>query len=115
MRLKLVYAKYIPLKRFIALTLCPWIIIRKDKKDRFNATLKRHESTHALQQIECLWVGFFLLYILEYIIKVCCTFSLERAYKAISFEQEAYEHQDEIYYNEVRKHYAWIKYIFKLK
>ena len=111
--MKKIYNNIIPLKGFTALTMWPFIFIRNGKT--LTNRGERHETTHALQQIECLGIIFFILYGLEYLLKLCFTFSCAKAYMSISFEQEAYEHQDEVYYNEVRKHYAWIKYIFKLK
>ena len=51
-----------------------------------------------------------------YIIKiVICKFDSDRAYFSISFEQEAYAGQNKFSYNDTRKHYAWIKYLFTLK
>ena len=114
MKLKVVYSKYIPLKGFVALTLWPWIFVRKSAK--FTPMMKRHEATHAHQQVECLFVVFLIIYCLEWIIKyVLCGFDSDRSYRSISFEQEAYEHQEEIYYNDVRRHYAWLRYLFTIK
>ena len=114
MKLKVVYSKYIPLKGFVALTLWPWIFVRKSAK--FTPMMKRHEATHAHQQVECLFVVFLIIYCLEWIIKyVLCGFDSDRSYRSISFEQEAYEHQEEIYYNDVRRHFAWLRYLFTIK
>jgi hypothetical protein len=116
MKLKVVYNKYIPLKGFVALTLWPWIFVREDKSAKFTQMAKRHEGTHAHQQVECLLVGFLIIYCLEWIIKdVLCGFDSDRSYRSISFEQEAYEHQEEVYYNDVRRHFAWLKYVFTIK
>jgi hypothetical protein len=46
---------------------------------------------------------------------VLCGFDSDRSYRSISFEQEAYEHQEETYYNNVRRHFAWLKYVFTIK
>ena len=116
MKLKVVYTKHIPLKGFVALTLWPWIFVREDKSAKFTPMMKRHEATHAHQQEECLLVCFLFIYCLEWLVKIwICWFDLDRAYMSISFEQEAYEHQEEIYYNDVRRHYAWTKYLFTIK
>lgn len=116
MKLRVLYTKHIPLKGFVALTLWPWIFVREEKSAKFTPMMKRHEVTHAHQQLECLFVGFLFIYCLEWLVKMwICLFDLDRAYRSISFEQEAYEHQDEIYYNNVRRHYAWLKYLFTIK
>lgn len=137
MELKKIYTKFFPIKMYTALTICPYVFVREDERNRFTKKVERHETTHALQQIEMLVVGvvlavtlfccgygwyslipiplFFELYFAEWLIKIpFCRFNTDRAYMSISTEQEAYEHQDEFGYNNVRKHYAFIKYIFTL-
>lgn len=137
MKLKEIYNKYIPLKGFRAMTICPYVFVRKELKAFFTETARRHETTHALQQIEvlvvgillavCLWlygcgwyslipIGlYFELYALEWLIKLpFCLFDRVRSYMSIAFEQEAYEHQAEFYYNDVRRHFVWVKYLFTL-
>lgn len=126
-----------PFKGYTALTIYPFVFVREDERNRFTKKVERHETTHALQQIEMLVVGvvlavtllccgygwyslipiplFFELYFAEWLIKIpFCRFDTDRAYMSISTEQEAYEHQEEVYYNEVRRHYAWAKYVFTL-
>ena len=138
MKLKKIYSEYFPLKGFTALTICPFVFVRKDHIWNFTAKAERHETTHALQQKECLILGaviavamliagygwwsliplglFFELYAIEWLVKLpFCKLNGTRAYFSISTEQEAYEHQDEIGYNHVRKHYAFAKYIFTIK
>lgn len=114
--LKKIYTAHFPKKGFTALTILPFVFVRKDQKTKFGRKAERHETTHALQQAECLILLFFILYGLEWILKLpFCKFDTNRAYMSISFEQEAYEHQDEIGYNNVRRHYAFRKYIFTIK
>ena len=114
MELKRVYCKHFPFAGYKAFTLCPWVFIREKAKQRYTPTCHRHETTHALQQIETLWVLFFIIYGLEYVIKLCCCFNTDKAYRSVSFEQEAYATQGKVDYNDNRKHYAWIKYVFTL-
>ena len=116
MELKKIYTAHFPKKGFKALTIFPFVFVRKDMRDKYVDATERHEKTHALQQIEMLWLLFFVWYGLEYIIKiVICKFDSDRAYFSISFEQEAYAGQNKFSYNDTRKHYAWIKYLFTLK
>lgn len=116
MKLKKVFTNNFPKKGFTALTLFPFVFVRKDGREFFTLKTERHETTHALQQLETLYVIFFALYGVEWLIKLpFCKFDTQKAYMSISFEQEAYEHQDEFGYNNVRKHFAWIRYIFTLK
>lgn len=138
MKLKKIYSEIFPLKGFTALTIFPSVFVRKDRAEKFTAKVERHETTHALQQIELTIVGlilatislifgygwwsllflplFFWIYGLEWLIKLpFCKFDTLRAYMSISTEQEAYEHQDEFGYNNVRKHFAFLKFLFTIK
>lgn len=116
MKLKKIYSNIIPFEGYLAVTIWPFVFIRKELAHKFTPAAERHENTHGYQQLECLWILFFIIYFLEWIIKgIICFFANKNAYRSISFEQEAYEHEDEVYYNDVRKHYTWVKYIFKLK
>lgn len=114
--MEIIYDKNIPLKGFKAMTIWPFIFVRSDMKGYFTKKDERHETTHALQQIESLFLLFLLLYAVEWLVKLpICRFDGNRAYMSISFEQEAYEHQDEVGYNNVRRHYAWLRYLFTIK
>ena len=116
MKLRKIYTKHFPTKEYKALTIFPFVFVRKDMVEKFVDATERHETTHALQQLELLWVLFFVWYGLEYLIKyVICKFDSDRAYFSISFEQEAYENQNQFFYNDVRKHYAWLRHVFTLK
>lgn len=80
-------------------------------KERLNDTFLRHELIHTAQQKELLFVGFYLVYIVEWIIRLLICRSQHRAYRSISFEREAYSNQGNAGYLKTRKHYAWIRYI----
>lgn len=116
MTLKQIITKHFPMKGYIALTLSPWVFIREDLKHCYSDRVERHETTHALQQVECLWLFFLIIYGLEYIIKLpLCDFNHSKAYRSISFEQEAYSSENEFFYNDFRKHYTWLKFVFNIK
>ena len=114
MKIKKVYCKHLPFKGYTAMSVYPWIIIRKDNKKKYTPTANRHTQIHLLQQLETAWIFFFVFYALEYIFKLVLTMSHYRAYKSVSFEQEANNHQGHINYISDRKHFEWIQYIFKL-
>ena len=82
-----------------------WIFTIKNPDKR----LILHESIHLAQQRECLYVIFFYLYISEYIwLRFLRGLSRRDAYRNISFEKEAYMHDDDEGYLERRKPYAWL-------
>ena len=78
---------------FEAITLWPFII----HKPIFSSIDLNHEMIHAEQQKELVIVGFYLIYIIEWIFK---------GYDNISFEREAYDNQEDLDYLKTRKHYA---------
>ena len=59
---------------------------------------------------------FYLLYVIEYFIKLICKFFnwRIRPYRSISFEQEAYLNDRNWQYQSNRKRFTWVKYIFKI-
>ena len=132
--MKKIYNNIFPVKGFTAMTLWPFIFIRKDEAGKFGVQVERHENIHGRQQIEMLIVGiilaiglyfvigwwclllipiYFWLYLIEWVIRLIIYCDKDEAYYNISFEQEAYDHQDEKYYLDVRKHFAWLRYMFK--
>ena len=108
--MKVIINKLIPIKGYIAMTAWPLIFARKEL-DKYTLN---HENIHGEQQKELLILFFLFLYCLEYIIKLCITFDHDKAYKSISFEQEAYIYEYNFNYIPTRHHYTWIKYIFKV-
>ena len=59
MELHKIYTKHFPVKGFMALTIWPFVFIRKDCTDRYSVITERHENIHAEQQKELLVVPFF--------------------------------------------------------
>lgn len=80
-------------------------------KTWLSKTVIRHEKIHTRQQIEMLYVGFFLWYVAEWVIRLLLYRNLHRAYANISFEREAYHNQSDCNYLKHRRHYAWLRYI----
>ena len=108
-----IYSNIIPFSGYKALTMWPLLFVRKGA--RFGEVDERHEKIHGKQQKEMLLVLFPLWYALEYLVRLCIYRSHRKAYKTISLEQEAYGYQEDIYYLSRRRHYAWVRYIFKNK
>lgn len=105
--MKLIYNNLIPFKGYVAINLFGVIFARKEYEPLGNGTLQ-HEAIHSAQQKELLWVGFYLLYLLEWIYRLI--FHRDSAYRGISFEQEAYKNSWRKDYLKYRKPYAmWRK------
>ena len=107
--MKVVRNSILPLKGFKALTLWPFIFVRKGA--RMDAATLRHEEIHGEQQKEMLVVGFYLWYAVEWIVRVLVCLECHMAYRMVSFEQEAYWNEGDERYFEKRRHYAWIRYL----
>ena len=94
----------------IAITLAPFgIFFRKESSMKFMRNVN-HEKIHWKQQMEMFIIFFYIWYGIEYFIRL---FGTGNAYRAISFEQEAYDNEQCARYLLKRKPYAWLKYIFK--
>jgi len=88
------------------ITLYPFIILRQ--KYREKVIIKIHESIHIKQQEELLVLPFYLLYIIEWVIKSIMYLSFKKGYYNISFEREAYSNEKSKSYLNRRKRYAWV-------
>ena len=102
--------------RIGGITLWPWIILREKYRDdpRYREHLTEtvnHESIHIKQQQELLVIPFYILYIVEWFIKLFVYG--KDAYRNLSFEREAYTNEANPDYLKTRKFWAWFKYIFK--
>lgn len=88
----------------------PFIII-KDKKTKLNPVIINHEKIHFRQQIELLWVPFFFWYLFEFWIRLLQYRNWDKAYKNISFEREAYTHENNMTYLYNKKIWSFLGYL----
>ena len=100
--------KYIPFGK-IDIVIYPFIFwlkgfIPNDKK-------QRHAEIHLPQQAECLYIFFFIIYGIDFLIKLVIARDREMAYLMVGFEREAYQNQADKNYLKNRKRFAWIKYL----
>ena len=101
----------IPFPDYSAVTIWPFVFVRKNAW--YSNDIDRHERIHGRQQLEMLLLLFYLWYGLEYLVRLCIMRDRDRAYRSISFEQEAYAHERDQDYLKHRRWYAWLKYLFK--
>lgn len=112
--MKVVYNIFIPFKGFTAMNVFGLLFARKEYKGRLSQKTLNHEAIHSAQYKELGYIFFLPLYLLEWFVKLFYYgFRSKVAYRNISFEREAFEHQYEYDYLKSRKHYAWVKKIFK--
>lgn len=101
--MKIIYNKLIPFKGFCAINLLGILFVRSEYKNRLNEITFNHEAIHTAQMKELGFLLFYILYLIEWVIRL---FKKGNAYRNISFEKEAYAHQRDINYLYNRKHYA---------
>jgi len=102
--------KIITLNFAAAITLFPFVFYRSKfyiKRDE----MRRYESIHIAQQIELLVIGFYILYLFFYLQNRFRKMNHKTAYREIPFEIETRSYENAYGYLEVRKKYAWTKYV----
>ena len=104
----IIHNSIFPLGRnYLAINLCGVVFT----KTQLTKRALRHERIHTEQQREMLFVGFFLWYAVEWIVRLVIYRDSYRAYRNISFEREAYLYQHVKGYTRQRRHYAWGKFL----
>lgn len=98
--------RFIPFAGFTAINLFGLIFVRRGRE--FTDTDMRHEQIHTRQMLELLIIPFYLIYIIEWLLRLAQTRNLLIAYRRISFEREAYLHQSDPDYLLHRRPYAWL-------
>ena len=106
----LIVSKYLIPKGYRGLTLFPFVIIR-NFLDKENKVLLNHERIHIRQQLELLILPFFVLYFLEYLIRLVQFKDRNKAYRNISFEKEAYDNERNLDYLKTRPFWKFRNYI----
>ena len=101
--------------RIGGISLFPFIILREKYRDDSRYLKKgkgtiNHENIHFQQALELGVILFYILYVLEWVLKL--PFYGSKAYYNISFEREAYSNDKNLNYLNIRKRYNWIKLIF---
>lgn len=104
----LIKNKWFPFGNYKAINICGIVFYKGN--DLSNKTIN-HEKIHTKQMIEMLFIFFYLWYGFEYLIIRLFHKKQNDAYHDVSFEEEAYNNDDNLNYIDTRKHYAWFKYI----
>jgi hypothetical protein len=130
--MRVVFNDIIPFKGFLAVTIWPFVFVRNSASGGYNAVTDHHEQIHGRQQKEMLAVGcvlaavsfllvgwwsllcvplFFWWYGIEWVVRLIQYRNGHAAYRNISFEREAFEHQRHFGYLTGRKWFAWIGFL----
>ncbi|MEO9570791.1 MAG: hypothetical protein ABJH82_14005 [Polaribacter sp.] len=103
-------SKFIVPKGFSAITLFPFIFLKKEnlKKDTI---LINHEKIHLKQQQELFVILFYIFYALEWIYKFFIYKNSYLTYLNLSFEREAYQNEKNKNYLKNRKYFNFTNYL----
>ncbi|MCH5245987.1 MAG: hypothetical protein J1E84_05955 [Muribaculaceae bacterium] len=81
------------------------------KNLKINTYVVNHEKIHTAQMLELLVIPFYIIYVIEWLIRFCQYRNQHQAYRNISFEREAYSNDSNLNYLSGRSCFSWIKYI----
>lgn len=108
--MKIIYNKIIPFgKGFYAINLFG-VLFAKGPCDR---VMINHEMIHTAQIKELGYLFFYIVYLIEWLVRIIQFRGYVAGYRNISFEREAYANQHDPEYLEKRKHFAFRRYISK--
>jgi hypothetical protein len=94
--MKIIQNRFLPPKGYTAINLFGVIFVRKGAY--INEQTIRHEQIHTAQMKERLYIFFYLIYLLEFIVLLVRYRNWDKAYRSISFEREAYQHENDAEY-----------------
>ena len=106
----IISSNFIPFKGFIAINLFGIIVARRDGLPLTKLILN-HEAIHTKQIKELLYVGFYIWYIVEWLVRLIYIRNFKQAYKAISFEKEAFANQENGRYLKSRESFSFLNYM----
>ena len=105
--MKIIYNSFIPFSGFVAINIFGIMFVRNEYKNKISNKIINHEAIHTKQMKELGYIPFYIIYVIEWFIRL---FGKGNAYRNISFEQEAYNNENNLKYIKNRKNYVWIKY-----
>ena len=99
--MKIIYNSIIPFPGFLAINLFGVLFVRKGGV--VSEVVLNHEKIHTAQMKELGYIGFYLIYLVEWLVRLLMP---GNAYRNIRFEREAYTNEHNLEYLSSRKHYA---------
>ena len=101
-------------RNYVGLSLWPFIFF-KNNELKNDLVLINHERIHLQQQRELLIIPFYIIYLLEWLIKSVLYLDFYKGYQNISFEREAYYNEKDLEYLANRKAFGFVRYITAIK
>ena len=88
----------------------PFVLVRYRNAQDY-LVLMNHERIHLRQQLELLVLPFFVIYGLDYVVKLIRYRDKNLAYRNVVFEREAYENENDLDYLKSRSFWRFLKYV----
>lgn len=104
----IIYNNIIPFKGYFAFNFFEIIFAREDCKQYITDTILQHEKIHTAQMRELLYIGFYIWYLIEWLVLLIKYRDSTKAYMNVRFEKEAYAHQNTPDYLNKRKHFNYL-------
>ncbi|OHX66478.1 hypothetical protein [Flammeovirga pacifica] len=113
--MRIIFNNTIPFKGFIAMAVYPFVFVRSEYKtyqhsEEWNRMI-RHEKIHFAQQKELLLITFYFIYFIHFVFLFVIHKNVDKAYRSICFEREAYQNEKNRSYLSTRKRFSWLKYL----
>ncbi len=102
-------SKYLVPKGYNGLTIFPFVFL-KHKRFSKDVIILNHEKIHLRQQLELLILPFYIIYTIEFLVRLLKYRNWYKAYKNISFEREAYYNELNMDYLKKRRFWQFLKY-----
>lgn len=103
-------APFLMHKNIQGVAIFPFLFVRSKNVTK-QPIVMNHEKIHFRQQLELGWIGFFIWYLLEFLVGYLIFRNWIKAYQNISFEREAYANEREPDYLKYRKVWSFWKYL----
>lgn len=103
-------SKYLVPKGYNGLTVFPFVFL-KSRHLKKHTILINHEKIHLRQQLEMLMIPFYLIYAIEFLVRLLQYKKWDLAYRNISFELEAYTNESNLDYLKHRPFFGFLKYL----
>lgn len=103
-------SQYLVPKGYLGLTCYPFVFLKFENL-KTNTRLLNHENIHLKQQLELLILPFFLVYFIEFLVRLFQYKKWDLAYRNISFEREAYINESDLEYLKQRRFWCFLRYL----
>lgn len=104
--MKIIRNNIIPFKGYKEINLFGILFVRGNAQ--VGSVDINHEEIHTAQMKELLYIPYYIWYVIEWLIRLILCWDTHVAYRNISFEKEAYLHEEDMHYLKKRKHFNWI-------